>query len=479
MFFRKTIFLLIAFLLWLPVHLTAKVISEPEARQLASDFFLQRGKSPQRLPVRLSVQARRGTSATDAERSTSSDEDPGYYVFNVGQDEGFVVVSGDDRAQGILGYSDSGSLDVEQMPAALCELLQAYCEQIASLDTRVQQRPARITPSRKAIEPLIRTQWNQTAPYNNLCPKTNDNATATGCVATSMAQIMYYYKHPAAPSATIPGYTTRTLNIVMPELPVISFDWNNMMLSYDGTTTDAAQTAVARLMQYCGTALQMNYNVSTSGGSSAYNVSVAESLKRYFDYDNSAQLVMRSWYDYEDWVELLYDELAANRPFVMGGQSTGGGHSFVCDGYESDDYFHFNWGWGGSGDGFYRLSALNPYEQGVGGSSTLDGFSFSQEAIIGSRRVFDVVLSEDTTELEGTVITALGIRREEKALSYNVQEVKADDLLSSKDANFVNMLGGKVAGNIGVIGPKRMEYSKVISQINFVRMMLDEKLNQP
>jgi hypothetical protein len=106
-------------------------------------------------------------------------------------------------------------------------------------------------------------------------------------------------------------------------------------------------------------------------------------LKTYFSYDDGMHLANRNCYTYPEWVELIYSELAQARPVMLGGQSTNGGHAFVCDGYDADDYFHINWGWGGNDDGYFRLAVLNPYKQGAGGRSTLDGFSFVQEVVLG------------------------------------------------------------------------------------------------
>ena len=130
----------------------------------------------------------------------------------------------------------------------------------------------------------------------------------------------------------------------------------------------------------------MNYNLKKAGGSGAYSESIPFALKAYFGYDAGTRQAKRKCYTYAEWVELIYDELAARRPVLLGGQSAGGGHSFVCDGYEGDDYFHINWGWNGGGDGFFRLAVLQPYERGIGGGSTLDGFSFGQDAIVGIQR---------------------------------------------------------------------------------------------
>ena len=365
-------------LMLLPFVATADEVNEAEARQRAETFLQERGRG--HLPLMQQ-------SPTGIKKSPGRSSRQPYFVFNVAEDKGFVVVSGDDRTIPILGYADQGTFsdDDATMPDGLRYLLDGYAEQLEWLDEHpTEVRSAnRTSTSRHAIAPLIKTRWNQGAPYNLKCPLTSDHeATVTGCVATSMAQVMYYHQHPTASSA-IPAYTTPTLKLPVTALESTSFDWDNMLPTYNSSATDAQKTAIATLMQYCGTALQMDYNTSASGGSSAYNVSIVEVLKMYFGYSNDAQTHFRCFYSYNEWIDLIYGELADGRPVILAGQSTDGGHSFVCDGYDADDYFHINWGWGGQSDGFFRLSVLDPYEQGIGGSSTLDGFSYSQEVATG------------------------------------------------------------------------------------------------
>lgn len=380
----------LAILLLFPLATWADRINEAEALQKAQAFLQERGRSEvEPTSMRTATKGRKAPAAN----TTESD----YYVFNIGSNDGFVIVSGDDRVDAILGYADSGSLNEDAMPDGLRYLLDGYAEQMAWLDEHGVSEPTGTSGPykaqraiRTAIAPLIKTHWDQGAPYNNLCPElvsTNDKGetvttkTVTGCVATAMAQIMYYHKYPAA-SPVIPGYSTRNGKFTnLPSLPETTFSWNDMLLEYGGSATDTQKTAVATLMKYCGWALQMNYNTS----SSAYSESIAEALRTIFGYSDDIDYAFRRSYSYTDWINLLYNELAAGRPVALGGQSMGGGHSFVCDGYQGDDYFHINWGWGGSSDGYFRLTSLNPEEQGLGGSSTLDGFSYGQDAIIGIR----------------------------------------------------------------------------------------------
>ena len=384
----KIIYVIILSALVLPIW--AQQVDEMEARQRAETFLGQRGKALHAPALRKAAKSR-GTTSSDTDVAAV------YYLFNVGSDEGFVIVSGDDRAAAILGYADSGSISEDDMPDGLRYMLDGYAEEVAALrdnadevaalrdtdsgyDRRQSRRSATV---RTAIAPLVATQWDQDAPYWNLCPAIDGTQCVTGCVATAMAQVMHYHQWPTAATTDIPGYTSRNNLHTLDTLDATTFDWANMTATYSTSATGTPADAVAKLMQYCGWALQMNYNTNSAGGSSAYNVSIAEALKAYFGYDGSVTYAQRQHYTYQEWVSMVYGELASRRPVILGGQATGGGHSFVCDGYDTDDYFHINWGWSGSSDGYFRLSALNPYEQGIGGSSTLDGFSFTQDAVIG------------------------------------------------------------------------------------------------
>jgi hypothetical protein len=367
--------LMMSFLLLASLMLQAAPVTKEKAKDAAARFLQQKdGKS--------SLRAGRITPVDLTEVNESANN--AFFVFNVGQNEGFVIVSGDDRTDEILGYADKGFIDSSTMPDGLRYLLDGYAEQIAWMESHGQgARAATRSGARSPISPLIASRWNQGSPYNNNCPEVESERTVTGCVATAMAQLMYYYKHPISETTAIPGYTTKRLNRKLDGLDPTTFNWHAMTPTYSNNSTGDAANAVAKLMQYCGWSLQMDYNLASEKGSSAYNASIPEALKTYFGYDSGVRSAMRKCYSYQEWVNLIYEELANSRPVILGGQGVGSGHSFVCDGYDVDDYFHINWGWGGGSDGYFRLSALNPYEQGIGGSSSMDGFSYSQDAVIG------------------------------------------------------------------------------------------------
>ncbi|MBO4803901.1 MAG: C10 family peptidase, partial [Muribaculaceae bacterium] len=287
--------------------------------------------------------------------------------------------------------------DPNNIPPNMKEMLEHYAQEISMLDqlgiTRENLTAPR--PTHNSISPMITTHWDQGAPYWDQCPEfldldengdTISERAYTGCVATSMAQIMNYYKYPLYCTQTIPSYEmTYYWNedyyvTDTDPLPPIVFDWDNMKDNYTGAETQAEKDAVAWLMLYAGCAARMNYGINASSTSDPY---IPTAFNDYFNYD--AKLVYRSDYEQADWEEMIYQELLAGRPIIYNGRSgTGGGHSFVCDGYAYGDYFHINWGWGGLGDGYFVLSVLNPYAGGgVASVTSAEGYNIDQTAIIG------------------------------------------------------------------------------------------------
>ena len=321
----------------------------------------------------------------------------GLYVFCLGEQGGFIIVSNDDKTLPILGFSEDGTLDLENMPDEQRAWLQGYADEIAWLQQHSIENPFPDYPTntragshdKEDIAPMVTTTWGQRAPYNNLCPDYAPGKRAvTGCVATAMAQVMNYHQWPVTETEAIPGYRDG-YGVGQTPLEATTFDWENMMDSYSGSETAEQNTAVAKLMQYCGYSVEMDYGPSS--GTCMFKVVPA--FKNYFDYNSTTTYISRSSYSNDKWEDIIYHELASHRPVLYGGQSTGGGHAFVCDGYRYEyaaDYFHINWGWGGKSDEYYVLSVLDPYSgQGTGGSSSQGGFYFGQEAIIGIQKSTD------------------------------------------------------------------------------------------
>ncbi|MCR5151660.1 MAG: C10 family peptidase [Prevotella sp.] len=374
---------LLSLFLCMVTILMAGPIDSLEALRRARHFVNSRNATAPR-KVKMAHQTARKTSATTASQ---------YYVFNVGDREGFVIVSGDDQTAQILGYADNGTFEPDNIPSNMKAWLDGYSRQIDWL--RQHQGLSASSPKtveREKIAPLIQTQWNQGVPYNNDCPTfLNGAKSVTGCVATAMAQLMYYHQWPAASTKTIPSYTWAKKwgnEQLHNEMKVTEFHWDDMLLTYskDETNTNAVK-AVSTLMSYCGAAVKMDYADNVNGGSLASSTLVPEALKDYFDYSATTRYIDRDNYTIDKWTEVIYSELEARRPVFYSGQSSGGGHAFIVDGYDSDDLFHVNWGWGGFCDGYFLLTVLHPdSDEGIGASHSADGYSYGQDAIIGIKK---------------------------------------------------------------------------------------------
>ncbi len=370
----------------------AAPVDPQTARAAASRFVALRGKS-------LSTPS--APAKAPGQGQAASQTTP-YYIYDVADGGGFVIISGDDRTPTVLGYTDRGSYATTDMTHGLGALLAVYANQIqamAQADTQTatagaaaapaQAETAITQPARHYVAPLISTQWNQRAPYNNLCPiYNNSNGSSsgqrglTGCVATTLAQIMAYYRYPAKTTAAIPAYsfTSGGKDIRVEGVAAgTAIDWAHMTDTYTGTSTAEEQQAVARLMLILGTGVQMNY-----GSQSAANLTLGKPLLRdCLGYDERIDYVYRRGYSQRQWTDLLYGELAKGRPVAYRADSPSGGHAFVIDGYDSDDLFHVNWGWGGKSDGFFRIGTLYSAEPGAGSTAFGSGYAYEQEALIG------------------------------------------------------------------------------------------------
>ena len=293
------------------------------------------------------------------------------YVFNHGEGDGFLVLPADDCAPAVLGYSDSGSIvsDEAQMPDGLRYWLGTLADQIAWRNRNGnnqgflfngktngskhvhadRQEPGidKVRTDREPIAPLCATRWNQGAPYYNRCPIQNKERCYTGCVATAMAQAMKYHNWPETGEGSN-SYGWNNYNLSM-NFAETTFEWGKMLDNYtEGNYSDDEAYAVATLMRACGISVNMGYSPSGSG---ALSSAIAGALGSYFKYDKSVRYEKRDFYSLNDWEDMIYNSLKNYGPVIYNGQSYEGGHSFICDGYDKDGYFHFNWGWGGMSDG--------------------------------------------------------------------------------------------------------------------------------
>jgi len=390
----------------------AAPVLRSDARRTAQDFLANRG---------IQMQDREPFHAPRKGQAVASKDNAYYYVFNVGNHEGFVIVSGDDRTEQILGYCDHGDFDADSIPEHMRSWLQTYADDIQWLEDHqveqtqedVQARHAR-RRSRKvyhSIPALLKTRWNQSWPYNKNCPHyVNEDGTEgnppVGCVAVAMAQLMNYYRYPEQTTATLDNisktYTVKTSSgttsrtVSTGSVPAgTAIDWEHMRNSY-GSYTDEELEAVANLMLYCGLGVRMSWSKSGSG---AVFSKMASSLRSQFGYESSVFVASRGNYSIDEWFDLVYDELEAGHPVAFAGNAGGSsGHAFVLDGFDGEGMFHVNWGWGGMSDGWYVLSVLKPGDQtGDGDSSTTGGYSMAQGALIGVRTPGTFVRKADSS----------------------------------------------------------------------------------
>lgn len=305
-----------------------------------------------------------------------------YYMFRNKEDNRLVVISGDQRMQSILGYTDN-AIEDNMMPDGLAELLTTYKRQYAALS------PDCHTECKSNLnkgERLLKTpDWGQWAPFNLRTPLSYP----TGCAATAMSIVMRYHQWP------VMGQGSKTHiwkdSVMTADFEHTRYDWDNMPMSYDSYTTAQAE-AVSLLMRHAGIAVEMYYAAESSGACQSL---VPGALTQYFRYAATTRLVSAADYDAATWEKMMRSEIDADRPVIYTGESTmgRGSHGFVLDGYR-DNLFHFNFGWNGSGNGYFAISAF---------SSTSTAFEFAnqQQAVIGIKPLREDNCAPLTLECEG------------------------------------------------------------------------------
>lgn len=361
-----------------PVFLLANPVDSTQAKAIASGFFRSKAAESKSMrakaiaaasSLRLAYQESEQTSQSD----NSADNQPCFYIFNIGTGNGFVIVSGEDSSLPVLGYTDEGTFDAANQPPAFREWMAGYKAQIKYLRSAgVKGLSASVTsladivsvPSTRAaiseVSPMITATWDQGCYYNSLCPTTSQGPCGgyyVGCVAVAMAQVMNYWQAPYK-STYIPGYTSTTMGLVIPTLASTTHNWSYMDDKLTGTTAASRMSEVAKLLYYCGVAVKMDYAPGSSG---AYMTEALNGFVKYFKYSSAMRWCIQSNYTQTSWINLIKNELNNQRPVIYAAaQSTGGAHAFVCDGYQSTGYFHMNWGWNGTYNGYFSLSSLRP-----------------------------------------------------------------------------------------------------------------------
>ena len=379
----------------------AKQVDEQTAKQVGQVFLS--GTSGTKIQKSLDnlelVYRADGTS--QGEKHQKAGQTTYFYVFN--SVNSFVIVAGDDNVIPILGYSNDGTFDPNNIPPNTQKWFEGYKNEIRyaidnniSATVKIQREwndyynnvPRKVHKA-GSVAPLLSTKWAQGSPYNALCPMRGGTRTVTGCVATAMAQVMKYWNYPTTGTGT--NTYTHTTGTHTVNFGTTTYQWDSMPNTLSSSSRQGQKDAVATLMYHCGVGVEMDYNTSANGGSGAYtngmygdgsHPSAVYALKTFFGYKTSLKSISKPSGVPQWWIDTLKNELNAGRPILYAGNGSDGGHAFVCDGYDESNYFHFNWGWGGTGpDGYYALNALNPPVLGDGGGS--GGFNNNQRAIIG------------------------------------------------------------------------------------------------
>lgn len=350
-----------------PSAISARSLNADEARQIAADFIqkeentFRQSRSAASTPLRLTL----ATQGGKISRSST----PAYYIFNVSDNNGYVIVSGDDNFNEILGYANNGTYLTAKSNPAMDFWLSSLAEEMANTPAKNNSQ-SRASLTMTEVQPLLTTTWGQDEPYNNDCWVSNYRPTIgqqpqhapTGCVATAMAQVINYHKWPQ-------NYGD------------FEYKWDLMLPSYNGSEAAESIDQVAKLMSHCGKSVNMSYGVDASS-TSVY--SIAPALINSFGYNKEKiQEVIRNNYGQEYIHQLLNTELKEGRPVIISGNYIGNnlGHVFVMDGCTQDGFFHINWGWGGYLDGYFRLTCLKPEDYSIGGSQ--EGYSFTLRMVTG------------------------------------------------------------------------------------------------
>lgn len=338
-------------------------ISENEAASIASGFLGSSSVS-QNVP---STEVHRAPG-----QNVGNDSIAPYYIFNATDGNGFVIVSGDDRLSPILGYSDTGNIDTENLPVQLKAMLDCLDSKIASLpETGPKAKAWRKADSANENSKVLTTaKFDQHAPFNALCPVLNGVTAPLGCGGTALAIALKYYEWPEKGNGYNNYYPADTNSSTIDvDFSTFTPDWSKIKNDYSEQYTDEEAEQVSELCYKAATSLN-TYFTAVSGSSTTDGIAYA--LPMFFGYTMHTTTVDRVAFEKEKWENLIKEEIDAGRIViyngVLGPESGADGHLFICDGYDNNGLFHVNWGWGGLSDGFYELDDLN--------------FNYSQRAII-------------------------------------------------------------------------------------------------
>lgn len=374
---KRLLFLFFSF--FVATVLFANPVEPEKALEVAKRFWSN--KAENNGPVEF-VRCSTDKMAKAGSRLKLQENNPQFYIFTPENSGGFVIVSGEDELPSIVGYSTQGADFSTEMPSALVEWLGEYSEYVDDVRAGVVEPSAVQAAAGAKIEPMLKTSWNQGAPYNNLCPTINGQLPPTGCTATAMAQIMKFHEWPKKPKCDITYLNNITGETEKLNISSHVYDWANMLDHYRNGYNQQQANAVAQLMVDVGKAINSNYALGGTGSNSA---NASNALVNVFDYTPQIVVVNRRETTEDAFVTLIRDNLEARQPLLFTGhsQNFGSGHAFVCDGIDENNLLHIDWGWDGSYNGYFSMTYMEPSGIGTGGG---DGRYNVAQAIIANIR---------------------------------------------------------------------------------------------
>jgi len=404
----KKLTLFFSLILFGLISLNAKHVDVIQAKQVAERFYFNHtGNSANNLLLN---------------ETRTTGELPLVYIFSSKQLNAFILVSADDIARPILGYSLESDFSLELAPEHLIAWLSDYEKYILwGIQNKIQatediqlawdqlRNNVNIIGKRAgSVSPILKAKWNQNPYYNDMCPVDGGKRSVAGCVATAMAQVIHHWQYPTKGSGFY-SYNHNTLGTISANFGNTTYNYANMPSSISSKNND-----VALLNFHCGVAVEMNYSASGSG---AYVIS-SESpvthcaeygLKKYFNYPSSVSGQERANYTSSNWIKKVNTDLDNGRPIIYAGFGNGGGHAFVFDGYDNSGKYHVNWGWGGNFNGYFEIDALDPAGLGTGGGS--GGFNSGHHAIFG-------VEAPDNTQTDAAISVYANLGLSDLSISY-------------------------------------------------------------
>ena len=377
----RNLFLLSALLLSLPLWAQ----TEDDAKNAAKKFLQEKMAitDVKLTSVVVGESANLAKSANGVKTASSSES--GLYAFNI-DGGGFALVCTGNGNTAVAGYSDTGSIDADNMPDAMKNWLKGYRKAMAASRNLDTTEPGWVGPTVKPVAPLLKTKWGQSAPFNCKCPSNGKQTAVAGCVPVALAQILNYYHQDRKGEGSLYYSHLDSETEYDVDYSTTTYDWKNMLNEYDANASKVQKDAVGKLMLECGIASKANYGYSETEATIPF-----VALNKYYNYE--CMFIPReytySWDMFTEsnyyistkkWMTLIQDELEAGRPIIYSATDVEGGagiivdpatsHCFVLDGIDDQNYVHVNWGWAGLMDGYYDVAILNPglsfnYQQGL------------------------------------------------------------------------------------------------------------------